>query len=222
MTTIIKAGHPQNGSLNIRAPVFNLTDISEQADHYLVEVRQQAKQIVAEANQQAEAIRQRAEEEGRRTAFEAIEQMLQEKVTKQVKTALPALRRAVEELQKAQQSWISYWEKEAVHLATAIAERVIRRELSANNGITLDLISETLRMVTQNSTIKLNLNPEDYDTLREQVEKLVGELCDVATIAIISNTEITPGSCRLDTELGSIDQQIESQLRRIEEELTDF
>jgi len=222
MTTIIKAGQPQNGSLGIRAPVFHLTDISQQADHYLVEARQQANQILADANQQAEAIRQRAEQEGRRRAFEVSEQMLQEKITKQMNTAIPALRRAIEELQKSQQSWISHWEKEAVHLATAIAERVIRRELSANTDITLDLISETLRMVTQNSMIKLNLNPKDFDTLHEQVEKLVGELCDMTNISIISNTEITPGSCRLDTELGSIDQQIESQLQRIEEELTDF
>jgi len=36
----------------------------------------------------------------------------------------------------------------------------------------------------------------------------------------VADPDITPGGCRVDTQFGSIDQQLETQLARIEEELT--
>jgi flagellar assembly protein FliH len=40
-------------------------------------------------------------------------------------------------------------------------------------------------------------------------------------VRIVADESITAGGCRVDTEFGSLDQQLEAQLARITEELLD-
>jgi flagellar biosynthesis/type III secretory pathway protein FliH len=37
--------------------------------------------------------------------------------------------------------------------------------------------------------------------------------------AVVADESISPGGCRIETRYGEVDQQIEAQLRRIEEDL---
>ena len=67
---------------------------------------------------------------------------------------------------------------------------------------------------------RIHLNPSDREALGDQVDLLTKELAPLATAELISNPSITPGGCRVETQFGSIDQQLETQLKRIEEELT--
>ena len=106
-----------------------------------------------------------------------------------------------------------------MRLATAIAARVIRRELSQDPRITLDLVSESLRLASTSGTLKILLNPEDHATLHGEVETIAKELRELAPTQILPHSSISPGGCRVETDDGSVDQQIEIQLKRIEEEL---
>jgi len=64
------------------------------------------------------------------------------------------------------------------------------------------------------------LHPADHQALAPQVESLVAELSSLGAAEIVAGPEITRGGCRVETRFGVIDQQVEAQLARIEEELT--
>jgi len=102
---------------------FNFEDMAAQAQGYLERVRGEAAKIVAEARGQAGAIRQQAQQEGRHAAMLAAE----ETIHKQLTGTLAALGRAVEDLRQAKQAWLAHWEAAGVHVAAAIARRLIRR-----------------------------------------------------------------------------------------------
>jgi flagellar biosynthesis/type III secretory pathway protein FliH len=51
------------------------------------------------------------------------------------------------------------------------------------------------------------------------VEAIARELAPLAETELIADPQITAGGCRVETRFGVIDQQFESQLARIEEEL---
>jgi flagellar biosynthesis/type III secretory pathway protein FliH len=53
------------------------------------------------------------------------------------------------------------------------------------------------------------------DSQREPIEQQFNQL---ATAKIVADPDISPGGCRVVTDYGVIDQQIESQLARIEQE----
>jgi flagellar assembly protein FliH len=217
MATVIK------GSGAIRSAdgaLFNLDDMSGQANNYLEQIRIQAGKIIQQAQLEAEVIRKRAEADGQKAAQQAVERLTEEKVSKQMATLLPALRQAVDGVAQAKQTWLSHWEKTAVRVACAIAGRVIRREVSTEPEITVQLIREALELAAGSSEIRVRLHPSDHGSLSAQVKRLSEQFSKVGTLAVISDPEITLGSCRIDTRFGTIDQQFEAQLARIEEELT--
>ena len=219
MATIIKSGREFTSGHDVRAAVFNLTDMSDQANQYLGGVRQQAAQLVAEANREAEEIRQRAEAAGREAAMREVEKKIQQQIARQLSTVLPAIGKLVQTFDLSQQAWHAQWEQGVVRLATAIAARVIRREVQQTPQITLEWISESLQLITSQRKLTVRLHPEDYAALRNEVETLAAQLRGLAPTEIVADQDVSRGGCRLDTESGSIDQQIESQLQRIEEEL---
>ena len=130
------------------------------------------------------------------------------------------MEQAVAELRQSQHAWLKHWERQTVHLACAIAARIVRRELAQSPDITLDLVREALELATGGSRVRLHLNPQDHRAVSEQLPALLTRLQELAPAEVVADPEISPGGCRVVTEFGWVDQQIESQLARIEEELT--
>jgi flagellar assembly protein FliH len=145
--------------------------------------------------------------------------VLDEKVGKRMATLLPALEELVKQINEAKGELQSHWERSALKVSTAIAARIIRRELKQEPQIALESIAEALRLATGSAEITLRINPADYENLGSQIERLASTLCQLSPSQIVADETITPGGCRVATRFGEIDQQIETQLRRIEEDL---
>jgi flagellar biosynthesis/type III secretory pathway protein FliH len=220
MSTIIKAsGRPLADSSPVRQVAFNFSDMTRQAQEYLAEVRAQASQIVKDAEKQAQTIREQAEQQGRQAALQAVERVMDDKVAKHMKTLLPALELAVGEIQHARQEWLAHWQQSGVTLACAIARRIARRELKHTPEITLDWMAEALQLAAGSAEVTVRLHPTDLENLGEQVHEITKRLNPVAPAAVVADAAIESGGCRVETRFGAIDQQLETQLQRLEEEL---
>jgi len=217
MASVIKTNDQNRG---IQSVAFNFDDMAVKAGQYLEKVRAEAAQIVVKARQEAVAVRQQAEAEGRRSAQQAVEQFVQKQLAQQLATLLPALHKAVEDIRHAKQAWLCHWEKSGVHLAAAIAARVIRRELASQPDVPVRLVREALELAVGSTQVRLHLNPADHVALAPQVQLLVQEISGLGPTEIVADPSVSPGGCRVETRFGTIDQQFEAQLDRIEEELT--
>ncbi len=220
MATIIKHEEWQQASgTAFRQVAYDLTDMAAEADDYLGGVRREAAKIVEQARRDAAAVRQEAEAAGRRAAEQAIERILDEKVAKQMTTLTPALHAAVEQIREAKQVWLRQWESRAVDLAAAIAARLVRGELSRQPQITLTWVREALELATGAGQFAIHLNPGDHQGLERQVSQLAAAVNPTATVRLAADASVSAGGCRVITEFGSIDMQIEAQLERIKQEL---
>ena len=206
MSTIIKANDCR---AEIPGVAFSFDDLAAEAKKYLEEVRDQA-----------EEIRKEAAIEGRKAGERAVEETVEKQLAARFDTLMPAIRKVVEDIQHAKQDWLTHWEKSGVHLAAAIAERLIRRELSARPEITLELLREALELSAGSPRLRVLMNPADHETLASRAQSLIEELSAVGEAQLIADEQISPGGCRVETRFGVIDQQFEAQLARIEEELT--
>lgn len=217
MASVIKTDD-QNRA--IQGVAFNFDDMAVKAAQYLEKVKLEAAQIIVKAKQEAAVARQQGEAEGRRAAQQAVEQMLQKQLGQQLSTLLPALRQAIQDIHHAKQAWLRHWEQSGVHLASAIASRVLRRELAMQPDIPLKLVRDALELAAGSAQVRLHLNPTDHAALLPQIQLLVKEISGLGPTEIVADPSITAGGCRLETRFGTIDQQFEAQLARIEEELT--
>jgi flagellar biosynthesis/type III secretory pathway protein FliH len=198
---------------------FSFADMRGQANDYVETVRREAAKIVQQAHSQAEQIRRQAEVAGRKAAEAAAERMLEDKVGKRMNTLVPALEQLVAQINDAKGELLARWERSALQVVTAIAERVIRRRLEKEPEIALDVIADALRLASGSADITLHVNPTDHANLGSQIERLASTLCRLAPSQIIPDPSISAGGCRVATKFGEIDERIEAQLRRIEQDL---
>jgi flagellar assembly protein FliH len=216
MAGIIKAagrpGPPPKGALQ----AFHFDDVGQS---YLDRVRAEAARIVANARQEAAKIKSKASEEGRQAAIAAAQASLRARLDQQLSSVLAALRQAAQAIEHSRQDWQQHWETHAVDLAAAIASRLCRRELSRQPEISLAWVREALEMAAGNAEIVLRLNPEDHALLDTQVKAITEQLTGLAPVRVVADATVSPGGSRVDTEFGSLDQQLEVQLARITEQL---
>jgi flagellar assembly protein FliH len=223
MSTIIKANASHAERSSVGAVAYNFDDMTGKANAYLQQVKAEAAQIIAKANQESQQIRKQAQEQGTRAAHESAEKNLQSRIDSQVKqqmqTALPALQQLTRDLQAARLEWLQQWEQNAVTFALAVAEKIIRREVTHQPAITLQLVREALELASGSQQVKVYLHPQDHQALGKQVVEIARQLSNLAPTDILPDDRVSPGGCLVHTEFGHIDQQIESQLARVAEEL---
>jgi flagellar assembly protein FliH len=221
MASIIrKHGVSQASSAGAARPIaFNFEDMNDRADEYLETVRAEAAKIVQQAHQQAEQIRRDAKAAGNRAAEEAAQQRVDELISQRMDTIIPALEQLLAQLNDSKAELLRRWDESAVAVATAIAQQVIRREIRQLPEISLELIRDALRLAAGAADITLHVSQTDYEHLGPQVTQLAQKLSQLAPANIVADPAISPGGCIVKTKYGQIDQQIESQLARIREEL---
>jgi flagellar assembly protein FliH len=222
VATIIKRDAHKSASVSSepRGVAFNFQELWGQAEDYLEHVRKEAAKIVADAHAEAAQIRKQAEQAGREAAEKAVERILDEKVAKQMATLKPALEAVARQISDARGEWLDAWEQGAVHLARRMAEKILQTELTRQPQASSTSIRGALELAVGAADITLHLNPDDYHYLRGETATICTWLADLAPTQIVTDPSITRGGCRVTTRFGEIDQRIETQLTRLEQELT--
>lgn len=221
MASVIKAGKIIPSGTVVRHSEFNLEDMSEHAAVYLDSVKQQAADIVAQARQQATRAQVQTQHELRQTALEQAKQTVRAEMEQRLATLLPAMQQALERLERVKGEWVGQWERNLVQLVIAIARRVVRGELTRQPELPQRWIREALELAAGSARITLHLNPGDWESLETRREGFVEQFGRVAPTEIVADPAIEPGGCRVVTQHGHIDQQLETQLARLEAELID-
>ncbi len=106
-----------------------------------------------------------AAERGRQAALEAARKAALEDLTSKWQTLAPALQQAIDDTAQLRSSWLRHWEQQVIHLAVAVAERLVRGELSRRPDISQQWIREALELASSSHTLTLRLNPADYEAL---------------------------------------------------------
>lgn len=211
MATILKS----KSALPAEPVVYRFDDVADDARLIIESAQAEAAKLVAQASAEADDIRRRAAQAGQADAQLAAREEMQLRL----QTLLPALTQAAEQLTAARQAWLQEWQDQAIHLAVKIAERVVRREIERAPSIPLAYVREALEMCAAAPQVRVLLHPEDAQSLGESAGQIVREIMPAAHCEIVADESVTQGGCRIETRHGEIDQQIETQLKRIEAEL---
>jgi flagellar assembly protein FliH len=215
MATIIKSKH----ALPAEPVIYRFEDVAGDARQIVENAKAEAAVIVADAHSQAEEVHRQAEQAGRDDALATAKAAAEAELQSQLQSLLPAIASAVQQLSEGRQAWQQEWQRNAVSLAVKIAERVVRREIKRTPSITLSYVREALEMCAAAPQVRVLLHPDDAQSLGESAQQIVREISPAAHAEIVADEKITRGGCRIETRHGEIDQQIETQLRRIEKEL---
>jgi flagellar assembly protein FliH len=225
---VMKANEARGG---VAHSTFNYEDVREQAQKELTDAREEAARTRAAAQVEAAALRDQARaeatEQGRREGLAAAEQTIQQRISAQaaaiaeaeLRSTLPALNATIVQLQLERDRWLAWWEQAAVRLATAIAARLVRAELSQRPDLLEGRIAELLELAAGQPHLVLKLHPDDLARLRGIESELLENLSAAADVGLVPDPTISPGGCIVESTHGQIDGRLETQLERITQEL---
>ena len=169
-------------------------------DGAVYDAKTEAARIVTEAHAEAEQIRDRAREEGRAEG------------RAEVAALITRARKAVDKR-------IAASDAEIRALAVAIAERILRRQLGLTPEAVVDVAKAALEEARGRHEFVLRVHPDDVNLLETEKPGLLARLSVSAHILIRADDAVERGGCVVETDVGTVDARLATQLAAIQKAL---
>jgi flagellar assembly protein FliH len=173
---------------------------------------ERAECLLREARKRAERIEREAFEKG----FAQGERAGRETSERSLATTIHALMGALTELQKSKEARTKQLEIEIVRLATAVAKKILKREVKSDPKVVLDVVRSALSKVNLQDEVIVRVNPMDRDTLLEACPAIIRGLEGVRSLKIEADEAVKQGGAMLECAMGELDVRLERQLQEIE------
>lgn len=189
------------GNLGVKQKVIKnqIVSANKEAARILEEAEEFAAEIRREAQTEAENLKAEAHREGTENALTEFEGHLIE--TREIREKV----------------WRET-EKDLLRLAVRLAEKIVGREIKKDDKTIIDIISTALQNARQQEKLTVRVNPKDLPTVEREAEKfaLGGR---VQFIDFVADPRVASSGCLIESEVGTIDARLETQLRVLERAL---
>ncbi len=174
------------------------------------EARAEAAQIVRAADAIASETAARAEREANELRRAALEQGREQSAAEFTETLANAFSKRDQTLRDI--------EPEVLKLAVKIAEKIIGRELQTDRKAVADMVATALRNVRQQERLIIRINPGDLATV-EEFKTSLNHAGRATFLDFEPDPKITSGGCIIESEVGTVDARLETQLKILERAL---
>lgn len=157
-----------------------------------------AAMVRRQAEEDAESIRQQAYDEGTEAALAELEGYLVE--TKEIREKV----------------WRET-EKDLLRLSVRLAERIVGREIEKDDKTIIDIVSTALQNARQQEKLTVRVNPKDLPAIEKESERISSGR--IQFIDLVADPRVPAAGCLIESEVGTIDARIETQLRVLERAL---
>ena len=125
-------------------------------------------------------------------------------------------------IQDERKSLYRKYEGDLVELVKAMVEKVVNHEVSVNPRVIPACLRLALSYVVENSEVKVHLNGNDFNRIRElglvNPELLEG----FKQLELIEDESVSEGGCLLETEFGEVDATIGNRMGKLIEAIDRF
>jgi flagellar biosynthesis/type III secretory pathway protein FliH len=105
-------------------------------------------------------------------------------------------------------------EQQVVHLALAVAERVIERELETDPSLVLEVVRAAINEVQDATSVHVRVHPDDYPLL-EPHWHAIGRNSLGEPIVLVADERVEAGGCLIETAIGHVDGQISTRFSQV-------
>ena len=127
---------------------------------------------------------------------------------------LETMRGLVEMARVERHKIIETAEPEIVRLSVTIAERILNQHVALEPSAVLDMARSAITRLVNRETVTVRVNPADIETMRQHRDKLM-EMNDIDNMRVIEDQRVDRGGVVIETDAGTIDAKISTQLREV-------
>jgi flagellar assembly protein FliH len=143
----------------------------------------------------------------------------QEQVQQQYHEMLQEASTILEQAHMLKQQIINEAEPFLIELSTAIAAKIIDKQLTSHNDWVIEMVKSVLSRRREQGIITICVSPANFSYVQGFREELVLIMDSQAELQILPDASITDHGCVLRSSFGSIDARVDTQLAEIKKAL---
>lgn len=199
----------QNVSLTEEKKIISSQEIQQyaQKNSLLEDAKQEAQLIKNQARQLYSQVQQKIEEAKKEGFSHGREE------------GLKSVTELLANIQLQQEKLKQNLEKEILNLVYEITQKVIGDVLTFSEDALVGLIQQGLHQVL-GKEIMILVNPQDYEKIKKNEQRLMLSLQGLQKLVLKPVETVKAGGCVIESEVGTIDAQLETQLAALKKILT--
>lgn len=203
--------------LQERTNLFDVSEPSGVITKDLLNAQGKARGVVEEAREESQKIKR----EAREILGQVNDEMERSKKIGEEKGYQEGLSRALEYLNKLhvlRGKMFEDIEPQVVKLSFSIAEKIVGQQIKENDMAILGIVKQALDAAI-GYKILVKVNPEDYVKIKSQEKNLLSKMETGRTVSFKEDDTVKLGGCVVESEVGAIDAQLDTQLAAIKKAL---
>jgi len=205
---------------HVEVPEEILAEARAEAGSIIADARREASALLADARDQAEAMREAAWQEGKHEGQEAARIEIEQQLRQEMDTYRDDMRADLQDIVDAvadgrRRLW-QQQEGQMLSFVLDISRQVIKTEVQQNENVLIEILRNAMRRVTDKETMRIRVAASDAPRIKAAREEIMQIVDGIKNLEIVDDRRIGPGGCVIETNAGTIDAKIETQLGEIE------
>lgn len=218
LTEIAHAARTTDG-LQAAPPPPDPDALRREAEDALARARTEAAETVGDALAQAATLREAAWQEGfhqgRVEAQDTVGAEMRGVWEARVIALREEMAQVVAQIGVAREALWQRQEAEMVALSFDIARQVVKTEVTQNPEVVRAVIANALRRITDKDNVRVRVSLADAPAVKEARQDLMETVDGLRHLEVIDDRRVGTGGCVIETNAGTIDAKIETQLGEV-------
>jgi len=178
------------------------------------EINQKIAQQEAEFKAKIEELKEKAYQEG----YEAGYNSGRSEVERLIKRLHTIIEGAIDKRDKI----INDAEEQIIRIILLIARKVVKAISEEEKKVVIENIKAALEKIKGKTEVIIRVNTEDLEMATEHKDELMQMFEQLKHVVILEDTRVDRGGCIIETDFGSVDARIATQLNEIEEKIREL
>ena len=193
-------------------------DAENEAANIIEKAKAEAEQIIADAQAERDRQRNDAYKEG----FDQGHNEGYEKGVAEVDRLVERMHKILEAVMQRRDEILQDTESQIVELVILMARKVIKILSENQKNVIMANTLAALKKVRTRGEVTLRVNLEDVKLTTEHVDEFIQHVENVQGITVLEDSSVEKGGCIVETDFGSIDARISSQLTELENKILEI
>lgn len=178
----------------------------------------EAQKVFQEAQEKAEEIRASASKEGYDNGYNDG----YNKGKAEVDRLIARLGKIIEGAIDKREMIIQDAEEQVVRIILLIARKVVKAISREQEGIVIENIKSALEKIQGKEEVIIRVNAQDLEMTTEHRDEFLSMLEDLKHVTVLEDSRVEKGGCMIETDFGSVDARISTQLEEMEDKIRDL
>jgi len=184
-----------------------IDDAARNAEMLIADAHTRARTLVEDAATRADAVVQEARKQGHGEGYQAG----RDAADREMNDMLVTMRGLLEMARAERHKMMEDAEPELVKLALGIAERVLHQQIALDRGVVVEMAKTAIARLIERDTVTVRVHPADLERMRQHRDELIA-IGDIRNLRVVEDQRVDRGGVVVDTDAGTIDARISTQL----------